>query len=272
MLIDAPDPESIRRGSYQFVMGELHLAMNTLDCVAFATQHPDVSRLFAAIASDLPAPRVIPVLALPHRVQLALMLPKDYRLLHGTEAPAISGDRTLLANELVVEYTTRGLLVRTRDRERQWEIIEFFAEFFSLQFGDCFKPLPPLSHLPRVTLDRLVISRETWRFSPGELTFAVADDAASRFLEARRWAQEQRMPRFLFARTPGETKPYYVDLESPIFVELFAKAVRHAQKVEPDGQVIVSEMLPTPDASWLPDAQGNRYTSELRFVAVDLEV
>jgi hypothetical protein len=28
-------------------------------------------------------------------------------------------------------------------------------------------------------------------------------------------------------------------------------------------------MLPTPEDCWLPDAAGNRYTSELRLVCVD---
>jgi hypothetical protein len=31
-----------------------------------------------------------------------------------------------------------------------------------------------------------------------------------------------------------------------------------------------SEMLPGPEHLWLTDAQGNRYTSELRLTAVDL--
>jgi hypothetical protein len=30
-------------------------------------------------------------------------------------------------------------------------------------------------------------------------------------------------------------------------------------------------MLPDPDHAWLPDAEGRRYTSELRLVAVDLK-
>ncbi|URN14115.1 hypothetical protein LUW77_30555 [Streptomyces radiopugnans] len=34
----------------------------------------------------------------------------------------------------------------------------------------------------------------------------------------------------------------------------------------------VSEMLPTPEQAWLTDDEGNTYTSELRFVAVDRTV
>jgi hypothetical protein len=33
--------------------------------------------------------------------------------------------------------------------------------------------------------------------------------------------------------------------------------------------VTVAEMLPAPDQAWLTDAQGQRYTTELRVVAVD---
>jgi hypothetical protein len=33
--------------------------------------------------------------------------------------------------------------------------------------------------------------------------------------------------------------------------------------------VNVVEMLPAPDQAWLTDAQGQRYTAELRMVAVD---
>jgi len=34
-----------------------------------------------------------------------------------------------------------------------------------------------------------------------------------------------------------------------------------------DGRVTLSEMLPTPEQVWLPDAAGHTYTSEFRMVA-----
>ena len=39
------------------------------------------------------------------------------------------------------------------------------------------------------------------------------------------------------------------------------------------GEAIISvtEMLPGPEEVWLPVADGRRYTSELRFVGVDLK-
>lgn len=34
--------------------------------------------------------------------------------------------------------------------------------------------------------------------------------------------------------------------------------------------ITLTEMLPAPDQTWLPDAEGRRYTGELRIVALDL--
>jgi hypothetical protein len=87
------------------------------------------------------------------------------------------------------------------------------------------------------------------------------------------------MPRFVFVKTPIEVKPFFVDFDSPPYVNIFARAIRRmlmAMETNPaladSAKVItVSEMLPTPDQTWLPDAQGRHYTSELRIVAVEPE-
>ncbi|HZF40915.1 MAG TPA: hypothetical protein VE715_18985, partial [Blastocatellia bacterium] len=39
---------------------------------------------------------------------------------------------------------------------------------------------------------------------------------------------------------------------------------------EENEALIVTEMLPRLGELWLPDAEGNRYASELRMIAVDL--
>ena len=79
------------------------------------------------------------------------------------------------------------------------------------------------------------------------------------------------MPRFVFTKSSVEVKPFYVDFASPIYVNIFAKVVRRT--LETGGEnplILVSEMLPTADQAWLPDNEGERYTSELRIVALDL--
>nr|BFE52790.1 hypothetical protein GCM10017745_62170 [Saccharothrix mutabilis subsp. capreolus] len=120
-----------------------------------------------------------------------------------------------------------------------------------------------------MTLDRLVVARESWRLPPASCGFAFAPDEPSRFLGAQAWRREHGVPRFVFVKSPIEHKPFYADLESGPSVELFAHAVRALEREEPDAPLAVGEMLPGPDALWLTDAQGNRHTAEFRLVAVD---
>jgi hypothetical protein len=64
-------------------------------------------------------------------------------------------------------------------------------------------------------------------------------------------------------KVPEETKPCFVDLDCPIYVEILAKLVRKASAVT------VTEMVPGIDETWVVDARRERYTGELRLVAVD---
>jgi hypothetical protein len=73
----------------------------------------------------------------------------------------------------------------------------------------------------------------------------------------------------VFVLAPTEPRPFYVDFDSPVYVNIFAKAIRRLLRDQPDGRITVSEMLPTPEQTWLTDDQGHRYASELRFVAVN---
>jgi hypothetical protein len=78
------------------------------------------------------------------------------------------------------------------------------------------------------------------------------------------------MPRFIFYKTPIELKPYYLDFDSTIYVEMFARMIRRTMEHgTPNAIITASEMLPGPDQNWLRDGAGNAYTSELRIVAVD---
>ena len=67
----------------------------------------------------------------------------------------------------------------------------------------------------------------------------------------------------MFVKVPEERKPLYVDLESAIFLDLFRSMARKAKSV------MISEMLPTIDDSWLADREDRRYVCELRLAAVD---
>jgi len=275
VMIAATSQEAVLRGEYQLVLGELHQGFNTLDVIALAGQHPAISDLLQAIAADFPEPRVVPLFPRStisaKRARAALTLPKDWRFLFGADSGGVAlPEQSLPIGQLVLEAGEGTLLVRTRDGSKQFELLEVLDGFLSLLVSDAFKMLAPTAHTPRITFDRLVVCRETWRMAAAELGWAGSTDALERYVGAHRWARTQKMPRFLFVRMPNETKPYYVDLESPIYVDLLAKAVRQVQQDNAQGATITfTEMLPDPEHCWLPDAEGNRYTSEIRMVVVD---
>ena len=116
-----------------------------------------------------------------------------------------------------------------------------------------------------------MVIREGWRLRADEVDFVQSADPADCYVRVRAWAQALGMPRFLFYRTLKEKKPCYLDLASPLYVELFVKDVRRTVNNEDTQGFIVSlsEMIPDPDHAWLTDAQGNHYTSEIRIAAVD---
>jgi hypothetical protein len=203
---------------------------------------------------------------------MVLVSSEDYYL-EIASAPVANGPRSRVIpiSAFVVEDSEEGLMVRTRDGRMKFDIIEFLGELLSGAAIELMKIVSPRSHVPRIMLDRLVIVRESWSFPATDLPFTHQETEHERYLEARRWMHKRGLPRFVFVRIPVEVKPFYVDFESPIYVEIFIKMIRRMLASDRGGEPItVTEMLPTPGHLWLPDADGQRYTSELRIVVFDL--
>ncbi|HEY6797963.1 MAG TPA: hypothetical protein VI248_25080 [Kineosporiaceae bacterium] len=98
-------------------------------------------------------------------------------------------------------------------------------------------------------------------------TAALAEaSAAAWFLLMRRTARWHPGERFLFARTERERKPYLLDLASVLAADLLAHVASGGV------QVLAEPMRPGPTQLWLRDAQGRRYTSELRVQVVGRDV
>jgi hypothetical protein len=115
-----------------------------------------------------------------------------------------------------------------------------------------------------------VVSRETWRLAASEPAFADTADESTRYLQARAWAATHGLPRHVFLRFTGERKPIYADLTGLASIDLISRSLRRARRgAGADATVTIVEMLPSPDEAWLADAQGQRYTAELRLVAAD---
>jgi hypothetical protein len=250
-----------------YVLGEIHVGMNTLLQSVFVEQHPEPAQLLAHMAHDVAEPRIQPVIPHDHltRVNDVSRVPRDFEVETGQAKSARPRAQVVAAGELVVEADAAGLGVRTRDRRLRFDVIAFLEYYLRIESSSHFTVRPPLAHAPRVTIDRLVISRERWTFTAEDLAFTKLGDPQARYLAARRFAAERGLPRRIFFKPSGEPKPCYLDLASPTYVELFCKLARVAPTVH------VSELLPDVDDCWLTDASGARYASELRFVTVDPE-
>jgi hypothetical protein len=277
LMIAADSVEAIQRGEYLLVIGELHLASNTLMANLFVSQHPAPNELHRMLERDFPEPRPTPIKPSSWpmanvRTGLAMTAPKDWKIDFAYDSVADDTTNVLRIADLVVEEVDGTLVMRTRDGLVSFDALDAIGESLSALTVNEMKFLPPSRHSPRVTIDRLVVCRETWSFPRAELEFAAVKDAAERFLAARAWAKAHGMPRFVFVKVPTETKPFYLDFDSPVYVDILSKVVRQMEgRPRSEAMITVSEMLPASDQTWLPDAEGNRYTSELRMVAVDLD-
>jgi hypothetical protein len=276
VMIAAPDIVAIGSGNYSLVLGELHMATNTLQSSSFMSQHPAPEELVAAITTDITEPRAIPVPprswpGLTNRTSGALYAARDYHVEISTESISQApGSRTLPISAFVVTRSPQGLTISTRDKRVSFDVIEFLGDALSIQVADCMKIVSPRPHIPRVTIDRLTVCRQTWFFTASEIAFAQVKDESERLLAVRRWKRGHNLPRYVFVRVYLESKPIFIDLDSPILIDIVSKLVRRViESDKPEEPILFSEMFPEPGNCWLPDSVGRKYTAELRFVAVD---
>jgi hypothetical protein len=269
-MIDAASVEAIQRGEYRLVLGEIH-PFNTLLQSALISQCPEAHTVFEWLARDCPVPRVLwcaQKQVAPQRVQYHVT-PADLAYVSSRDTWAPADVRALRVSDLVVDEEDGALLVQTRDGRLRVPCIEFIGYLMLMKASHLFGVVAPEPHRPRITIDEVVVSREAWTVAAPELHFATATDEADRYLQCRRWADTLGLPQYVFVKMPAERKPTYVDLFSPLFIDLWARSVRTLQQTEPSATITITEMLPTPSGAWVVDAAGNRYTSELRLVAVD---
>jgi hypothetical protein len=274
VLLAAAGPEAIDRGDYQWVLGELHVATNTVESRLFVEQHPEPARLRTADESDHGGHRVY---LLPSKESdfvtsrtsppSALLSPRYTYVALRPDADGAPGD-VLPAAAMSVHRGDHGLTVRCRGRSVEYDLLDVLGEMLTSAVLNGFKPVAPAPHRPRLTIGRLVLARETWRFPAAELDWALAGGEPERYRRARAWRAAHDLPEHAFYRVAVEDKPCFVDFTSLPLLNLFAKAIRRSVEQAPSSAVVVSEMLPDATQTWLRDAGGEGYTAELRIVAL----
>jgi hypothetical protein len=277
LMLAAPDLDTIERGEACYVMGELHLVANTLSSNLFVEQHPDQEALSKAVAWDYPRPQVwvinsraadkVTVRTLP-----TLIRPHDFLVSWSPDTLAPTKFHAHPISSLVVRREAASLIVTTHSRKHSFGAMEAFAVPLADLVMSKAQFIPAMRHSGRVTIDSLVISRESWSVPVGELTFAFEREDRQRYLGARRWASANGLASMFFVKTPTEIKPIAVHLDSPVYTEILCKMIRRLESAKgTSAEARFSEALPAPHETWLADARGNRYTAELRFAILDLQ-
>ncbi|MFE4976385.1 lantibiotic dehydratase [Kitasatospora sp. NPDC056651] len=271
----SPDLMLARSGSGgpgRWVLGELHVALNTLESRVFHTQADEPQQLGLAVAADMAEGRIValqpndsPEATSRTYPPLAVHVPGAYAYWSfGRDAGAPAGAPSWPATALRVREHDGDLVVEPPDGSWSASVTEVLGEFLTALVVNRFQIRPKDSHGPRVLLDDLVICRESWRVPVARLAGLRGAEQLAAELRAR------GVPRHVFARTPAEPKPFYVDLDAPLLVRNLQRALRLAAALpQEDVCLDLAEMLPGPEDLWVQDGHGGRCTAEFRLVAVD---
>ena len=277
IMIAASSPGDVERGNFLLVLGEIHMATNTLEGRLWAAQHPDPARLIAAEHADRGPRRIVLIQAKDHPNVTSRLSPPSAVLgpgqLYWSAAITDSLDppepNPVLAGAAMT-VTRRGedLVVQVTPSGTELDFFEVITDAIIEVVVDAFQPVAPAAHRPRITIDKLVLSREQWVFQVADSAWAFAKDERERYYLARQWRQHHQLPERVFYRVPVELKPTAADFRSIVLVNLLAKHIRQTHAAG-HTQYTVTEMLPDLGQLWLTDRHGQRYSSELRFVAYD---
>ncbi|MFJ8921084.1 lantibiotic dehydratase [Streptomyces sp. NPDC102415] len=269
LALHSPDLQVVREadGELTVVLGELHACLATCD-LPFLDWTSDDDSLRDKVNAAIGAPRLVPLLPVDWKRNSGRMVPAPIgagdRLIGFTRAPF--DDRSRIDPATAITLAERdGTVSATTPGGREWSMAELLAVPVSIIAADAFKIGLDRPHAPRVTLDGLVLFRETWRMPAAGIPLAAKPDRAGDYLAVRRWLRASGLPDQAFVKFPQETKPSLVDFTSPTLVLSFANLVRRTRRLDADATVILSEPLPHPRDSWLTDADGERYVSELRL-------
>lgn len=273
--VHSPDlmPRLMADGSLRWVLGELHLALNTLESRVFLDQADDAEALRAGVAATMPGGRVVPVYPADGPDVTSRTYPppaldpdRGYRYWsYASDDGHWTGSASTPATGLIVTCTNNELVATSAADGWAAPVLECFGEFLSAQAVNLFKLRPPTAHAPRVDVGELTVCRESWRVRVADLGPVQRRTTDPGHDRLRAWAAGHGLPRRTFVRLPDSPKPFFVDFAAPALVDGLAQAVR---RTAPDGYVELVEMLPGPDELWLT-LDGERFTAELRVVAVD---
>ena len=264
LLLSAKSVEAICRGEFYAVLGEVHPGINTLLIPDLPHPFKEHQGHFLRRDEEISGPLIAPVWSHNRsRLDYHSRSPSGIDFENGRARSWRSRSDVLAVADLVVRRVDDKLLVVHRDTEQCFDIIAFHEHYLIAEAHSQFSPTGKSAYTPRMSIDGLVLGRETWTLQPESYSFVNITDTLERFVAARAWARELGLPRRIFLKVPQEIKPYFIDFDSPIFVDVAAKALRTAPTAT------ISEMCPDVGDLWLEDETHQHYTNELRMVMID---
>jgi lantibiotic biosynthesis dehydratase-like protein len=269
--ICAESVTALARGDFTIVLGELHAMWPTLDNASAADLHPDLARFRAAATADLGS-QIVPFYGSwcgQFTPRMASVRSDDYQL---ALTPESGADPAWLLPAMTITVTRQdGELIAVARDGRRWPLLAMFAIPVTWTGSDLYHLTRPDGHVPRVTIDRVVVVRETWRTTVAQ-AWPSKSGGLAEYLAVRRLRRALGLPERIFVKIKTEVKPVYVDLTSPRYVSALATMLRSARERGGDETgVTMTELLPGPDQAWLPGPGGQRYFSELRMHMRDPE-
>ena len=257
LQIAAASTDAVAHGDFLVVLGDFHGGDNPLAQGLFGLRHPDPAAMMRRISAEAgPGIHHSP----PRRGVVEMtarswpMYPEGDIVVMSGDEPARAGASRVALEDVVVDdghVSDRAGTFRVR-----------LAQFLYLPiFVASLRSFDPIGERDgRAQLGRLVVRRASWSAPAAELP-ARPDDLAT-------WARDRGLPRRVFARSPLERKPKYVDFESASLRRTLGRFIAPARERTPSAPVEFTEMLPGPDDCWLQSDAGH-HTSELRLVALD---
>jgi hypothetical protein len=256
LQIAASGTDAIARGDFLLVLGDFHGGDNPLAQGLFGLRHPDPAAMLRRIAAEAgPGIHLSP----PRRGVVEMtarswpLYPEGDIVVMSGDEPAPTGTHRVALEDVVLDG--KGGVT-----DRRGTFATPLAQFLYLPiFVAALRSFDPIgTHVRRAQLGRLVTRRAGWSASAAELP-AAADALVA-------WSRDRGLPRRVFARSPLERKPRYVDFESASLTRALARFVAAARDQAPTAPVEFTEMLPGPNECWLQSDAG-RHTCELRTVA-----
>jgi Lantibiotic dehydratase, N terminus len=238
-------------GALEIVLGDFHGGDNPLGQGLFGLRHPDPAAMLRRMAAETgPGIHLSP----PRRGVVEMtarswpMYPEGDVVVASGDEPTQAGTRRVALEEVVIDNG------HVTDRRGTFRLP--VARFLFLPiFVAALRSFDPIGeHEGRAQIGKLVVRRAAWS-APAD---TLPDDLVG-------WARDRGLPRRVFARSPLERKPRYVDFESPSLLRSLTRFLAPAR--EHGGPVEFTEMLPAPDQCWLESDAGH-HTSELRIVAL----